>query len=121
MRKVTAADLEAMQKDGAVVKKRTGGIPRKPEKAPDTKPEKPATPKVEMASMRASQQYYEAQAEALRIVIAKNTAVIEGLRDQISNLKPAPMAERAPVAYEFNIERDKDKLIERVVAYPLED
>jgi hypothetical protein len=114
MRKVTAADLEAMQKDGAVIKRRSGGLPRKPDKMPDTKPEKPP---VEMASMRASQKHYDAQAEALRLVVAANTAMIETLREQLKDLKPVP--QRDPVPYEFTIERNRDKLIERVLALPL--
>lgn len=125
MKKVNQEQLRDMQKSGATVKRL-----QKPE-APKPEAPKPETPKLEVAkaaaeqpakpaempgSMRASMQAMEAQAEATRLVVAKNTEVISDFGKQLKTL----VEERdvSPTGYTFDIERDEDKLLKRIYAIP---
>ena len=68
-----------------------------------------------MASMQVSMQHLEEQAQATQKVIASNTAVIDGFRKDLSSVVEK-VQKRVP--YVFDVERDRDRLIERIVATP---
>lgn len=93
--------------------------PEVPKKAPAPEPAEEKLP----ASMRASMDFYEAQAEATRLIVARNNEVIAQFgRDlkEFAGREPTqvPMAPAEPIEYTFDIERDDDKLLKRIFARP---
>ena len=111
MKRISQAELKRLESSGTKVHRKMGT---------GTKPvaaAKPAAPKKEvpMASMQASMQHLEQQAQATQKVIASNTAVIEDFRKNLSSVVEK-VQKRVP--YVFDVERDRDRLIERIVATP---
>lgn len=116
IRKVSQKDLKGLEAKGAKVRRTAAAEKPKPAEKPiKTAAQKPVD--VPMASMKASMQYLDKQAEATRQVIAHNSVMIEGFR---KDLKEAVDKVQKRVPYVFDVERGKDKLIQRIVATPQE-
>lgn len=110
-RKISQADLTKLEASGAKVS-------RKPATKIAEKAIKPAAQKakdIPMASMKASMEYLNTQAEATRRVIAHNSIMIDGFR---KDLKEAVDKVQKRVPYIFDVERGEDKLIQRIIATP---
>lgn len=114
MRTISQADLKNLESDGTLVKRKMGAAPKK---EPPPKPVEKRQEPVNMASMAASQNYLEAQADVLRAAMEHNTIVLQHFREELSKQR-APVR-GAPASYEFVVKRNRDNLIERVVATPL--
>jgi len=114
MKKISEADLKAMRKEGLKVRRKMGEQPSKPDQAPVDLPEKEVVqPTIQVeeprphASMGASMEATAASEEALRKLVAMNTAVIEQFQDRLSELE-------RPRDYTFDVQRDEDKLLKRI-------
>jgi hypothetical protein len=114
MRKISQSELARLHARGDV-----RGTPKSlPRKAKDDTAEKakPVTDKG-MASMAATQQFLAEQSAALTETLSINSKKIEDFRDNIDTVVKAAGKR---VAYEFEVKRGKNKLIEKIIAKPLE-
>jgi len=114
MKTISQAELNKLTASGAKVKRKMGTGKPAPKKVEEKKPEAPKEP-VKMASMGASMQYLESQAQATLKILAKNTEVIEDFRQEV---KTAVDKVGKKVPYVFDVERGEDRLIKRIVATP---
>ncbi len=107
-RKISQRKIKQLEKSGGRVNRRMGTEEPKPKAAA------PAAETREHASMAASMAAYEAEQKATNKLIAHNSEVLRDFRD---TLKEA-VKSREPSPYTFDIERDDDKLLSRVLARP---
>jgi hypothetical protein len=112
--KISENELKKLQSEGAVVKRKMGKA-EKPEPVEESVPEPvQEAPPQPHASMGASMQAFEAQAEATRIVIAQNG---EMMRQFVESLKEV-VTPREPSPYTFDIKRDDEDRMTQVLARP---
>lgn len=115
MKKISKAELDGLKKDGLTVRRKMGAQPEKPDATPKDLPKKGQDlPKGEKekthASMSASMHSTAAEREALRLLVAKNTEVIEQFKKELETLA------RPASDYTFDVLRDEDKLMKRIHA-----
>ena len=116
MRKMSKDDLNALKAGGLNVKRKMGASKPKTKVSATPNPKlSVAINQVPMASMQASMQHLESQAEATRVIIAHNSEVIKDFKSQLSE---AVSKVGRKVPYVHDIERGKDKLITRIVSTP---
>jgi hypothetical protein len=123
--KISKADLAALEKDGAVVKRALGKQPppkkraAKPKKKPPAKTLASDAKKVENsesrahASMQASMRHSESQIALLNRVVEQNSEIVNNFAESVKALRP-----QEPSPYTFDVKRDDDGLLERVYARP---
>lgn len=114
MKKISRNQLERLKNRGDVV-----GSPkslRTPKAKTDKAPK--ANADVGMASMAATQQFLAEQSTELTNTLSINSKKIDDFRDNIDTIAKAAGKK---VAYEFEIKRGKNKLIEKIVATPIKE
>lgn len=93
---------------------------------PNAPVEKKAAPKktreVPMASMRASMEHYDKQAEATRKVMAHNSAVMEKFTEELTKMGDKVDKAGRKVPYSVDIEREDDdaRRMKRLILTPME-
>jgi hypothetical protein len=108
IQKVSQRELKSRERKGARVKRQMGAA------EPVEKPVAAPKPEVQPhAAMAASLEASDANQRATNILLARNTEIIAEFGKSL-----AKAATREPSPYTFDIERDDDKLLKRVLARP---
>jgi hypothetical protein len=113
--KISKNELKKMESEGAVVKRKMGkGKSPEPVETPKPVETPPAKEPAPHASMSASMDHVAAQVKATLMTVAQNGELLRQFKESLEAL----VEPREPSEYTFDVVRDGEGLLKRVLARP---